>query len=218
MLGHELRCVAVDLPGHGVLVGTPFDLDEAADHILGIARTEAGDRGAILVGLSLGGYVAMLAAARDARAVNGLVLAGCSLDPVGPAGIPFRALGALLERMPEGPLRLANFAFFRARYGRRVADALLEGGLGFRQGAVAVRSLVGRSFGEGLARFDGPVLVLNGMFDVVFRPRATRFAAHLRNARFEVLPWAAHLSNLDRPRSFAAAVQRFAREAAKGGG
>src|SRR5258706_3038333 len=62
-LSDVARCVMVDLPGHGSAAGTPFTLDAAAAAVLSAIDREATSR-VVLVGLSLGGYVAIEVARR----------------------------------------------------------------------------------------------------------------------------------------------------------
>ena len=54
-VGH--RAVAVDLPGHGTRIGEPFTLDAAVDTVADAIDEVGGP--AVVVGLSLGGYVAI---------------------------------------------------------------------------------------------------------------------------------------------------------------
>jgi pimeloyl-ACP methyl ester carboxylesterase len=54
--------------------------------------------------------------------------------------------------------------------------------------------------------------VINGEFDVLFRLFQRSFVEAAVDARRRLIPGATHLSNLDRPDSFSAAVRDFARE------
>ena len=56
-LADEFRTIAVDLPAHGSREAEPFTLDAAAAAVDDAIGTEAAGR-AVVVGLSLGGYVA----------------------------------------------------------------------------------------------------------------------------------------------------------------
>ncbi len=215
-LSKEFRCIAIDLPAHGALAAEPFSLEGAAVAVAAAIDAEAPRRRAVLVGLSLGGYVAIEAAVRFPDRVNGLVLAGCSAEPVGPTAALMRFLAAILEHVPSGVLRPLAVAGFRVRYRRAVAAPILAGGLWFAGGAGAVRALIGRRFLDRLGRLWVPVLVLNGALDPVFGPGGEVWSASCRQGRRAVMPWAGHLSNLDRPASFAAQVAGFARDAEPG--
>jgi len=73
VLSGEFLTIAVDLPGHGSRAGEPFTMEAAADALATDIRKHAGGR-AVVVGLSLGGYVAMTLAAREPALVRALVL------------------------------------------------------------------------------------------------------------------------------------------------
>ena len=63
---------------------SPFTLDAAADQVAAvIERRRRPDAAAVVVGLSLGGYVAMDLAAASRTLVRGLVLSGATAEPVG---------------------------------------------------------------------------------------------------------------------------------------
>lgn len=209
-LDDQYRCLAPDLLGHGVAADRPFTLAGAAEAIAETIRAEAGGP-AIVVGLSLGGYVAMEVAARWPERVAGLVLAGASAEPVGPRALAFRALGWIFATLDETWLRRLNVWFFRWRYRPAIAEPIIAGGFHFRGGAVAVRSLAGQRFRGRLARFPGPTLILNGEFDLFFRLSQRSFVDVAADGRAAVIPWATHLTNIDRPEVFTAAVRRFAR-------
>lgn len=57
-LAGDYRVAAADLPGHGALAGTRFDMEGAVRVITALLDEEAGGR-ALLVGSSLGGYVSL---------------------------------------------------------------------------------------------------------------------------------------------------------------
>jgi pimeloyl-ACP methyl ester carboxylesterase len=209
-LDGEFRCLAPDLLGHGAAADRPFTLVEAAQAVAETIEAEAGGP-AIIVGLSLGGYVAMEVAVRWPERVAGLVLAGATAEPVGPRSLAFRALAWIFETLDETWLRRLNVWFFRWRYRPAIAEPIIAGGFHFRGGAVAVRSLVGELFRPRLARFSGPTLILNGEFDFLFRLSQRSFVDAATYARAAVIPWATHLTNIDRPEVFTAAVRRFAR-------
>ena len=212
-LGDEFRCLAPDLPGHGGAAATPFTLTGAADAVAATIDAEAASP-AVVVGLSLGGYVAMELAARRPDLVAGLVLAGASAEPIWPRSLAFDGLGLILDTIDEGFLRRVNAWYFRRRYPAAIAEPIVAGGFWFDGGAVAVRSLVGERFEPRLARFSGPSLIVNGEFDLLFRLSQRAFVEAAVDGRSAVLRGAIHLSNLDAPEAFSAAVRRFARRVA----
>ena len=215
-LARSYRCVAVDLPGHGVLADRPFTIEAASDLVRVAIEAEIPSGRAVIVGLSLGGYVAIDTAEVYPEHVAGLVLAGCSGEAVGPMSWPYRFFRALLERAPASLQDTANRAFFRLRYGRQIAEPIIAGGFWPQGGAAALELLIGRRYLDRLGRLWTPVLVVNGSLDPVFGPGGEYWAASCRRGRHVVIPRAMHLSNLDRPGAFSRLVADFASRAARG--
>lgn len=210
-LGGEFRAIAVDLPGHGARADQPFTLDGAADIVAATIREQAADGRAVVVGLSLGGYVAMVLAAREPERVRGLVLAGATAEPVGVRSLAYRALAVAMDRLDGPALERLNAWFFLTRYPRSIAEPIVAAGFWSKGGAQALRTLFGQRFVPRLAAYPGPTLILNGEWDLLFRLSAGTFAAAARDARRVRLGGALHLTNLDRPAAFNEAVRRFAR-------
>jgi pimeloyl-ACP methyl ester carboxylesterase len=208
-LRDAFRVVTMDLPGHGALAGQPFTLGAASDELARVIEA-AGSGRAIVVGLSLGGYVAMDLAARRPGLIRGLVLAGASQEPVGWRAVPYQALAFLMDRVEQRRFERLNAWFFRTRFAPPIAEPIVTGGFYSGAGAQALRSLIGESFVPRLAAYEGPTLILNGQFDPIFRLGAGRFAGAARDARRVRVAGATHLVNLDRPAAFNLAVRRFA--------
>ena len=210
-LGGEFRAIAVDLPGHGTRAGERFTLEGAVDTLGETIRDQAAGGRAVVVGLSLGGYVAMTLAARHPERVRGLVLAGATAEPVGVRSLAYRGLAVILDRFDGPRLVRLNTWFFRNRYPPEIAEPIVAGGFWSKGGASALRTLFGRRFMPTLAAYPGPTLILNGQWDLLFRLSAGAFAAAAADARRVRLAGALHLSNLDQPAAFNEAVRRFAR-------
>jgi pimeloyl-ACP methyl ester carboxylesterase len=210
-LGDEFRVIAVDLPGHGARADQPFTLDVASDVVSEVIAQEAAGGSAVIVGLSLGGYVGMALAAREPGRVRGLVLSGATAEPVGLRSIPYRVLAMILERFDGPRLVRLNTWFFRTRYAATIAEPIVAGGFWPAGGAQALRALFGERFAPRLAAYPGPTLIVNGEYDLLFRLSAGTFAAAAHDARRARLQGALHHSNLDRPAAFNETVRRFAR-------
>jgi len=209
-LSDEFRTIAVDLPGHGVRCHEAFTLDGAVAGIAAVIETRARGR-AMVVGLSLGGYVGMALAADRPELVQGLVISGATIEP---AGRLRRAVLGLALAFDLGQIRLVDpisARYYRFRYPAAIAEPVIAGGFWSAGGAIALRALAGERFKPRLAAYPGPVLLINGSQDFVMRPGARGFAAAAKDARRVRIGGASHLANLDRPLAFNAAVRRFAR-------
>jgi len=210
-LSGEFRTIAIDLPAHGARAGEPFTLEGAADVLADTIREHATAGRAVVVGLSLGGYVAMALAAREPALVRGLVVSGATAEPIGARSWPFLALATLMDRIELGLFDRINAAFFRSRCPPHIAEPIIAAGFWPKGGAQALRSVAGERFLPRLAAYPGPTLIINGELDVIFRPSAPTFAAAAVDARRVLLAGATHLASLDRPLAFSEGVRRFAR-------
>jgi pimeloyl-ACP methyl ester carboxylesterase len=207
-LANRFRCISVDLPGHGTQRDRSFELDDAVAGVVRAIDEAAGGR-AVLVGLSLGGYVAMAVAGRHPERLRGLVIAGATREPTGVNHLAFLVYGWALRLAPEGAVRALALAWFRRRYGPALGAAITAGGHFARGGSLAVRRIAGRRFRDRLVAYGGPILVINGTLDLVFRIGAGRFLAGVPKVTNRVIPRAGHLSNVDRPEVFTGLIEEF---------
>ena len=210
-LSDEFTCLTPDLPGHGSAEEVPFTVEGAAERVAELIARETPDGRAILVGLSLGGYVAMAVAARWPERVSGLAISGATAEPVPPRSLFYHGLAAVFRWIPESILDSVNRWFFGWRYPARIAEPILAEGFSFAGGARAVRALVGERFKPRLAAYPGPSLLMNGEFDLFFRPTERSFADVAADPRRALVRRATHLTNLDQPDVFTALIRRFAR-------
>jgi pimeloyl-ACP methyl ester carboxylesterase len=202
------RSISIDLPGHGALADRAFTMDAAAEAVEHVIDRVAGGR-AVLVGLSLGGYVSMTVAARSPERVRGLVLAGSTREPTGTARLAYWFVGTGLGLAPQSVLRGIMAFVWRRRYGPEIAAAIMANGYYARGGGEAIRVLTAGGFRDRIRAYGGPILVINGNLDLVFRLGERRFLEGVPGVTRRRISWAAHLSNLDRPDDFSNAVEAF---------
>jgi 3-oxoadipate enol-lactonase len=214
------RVVAPDFAGLGRSDDRESDsvsLDDYATDVIGLADRLAIPQ-MVVAGLSLGGYVALALARLAPDRLSGLVLA----DTKAPGDSPEARAGR--EKM---------LATLSERGAGGVSDEMLPRLLGAttrrdRPDVVAeVRSLILTNNPEGirhailrlrdrpdatpvLPRIEAPALVLVGEEDEVTPlAEAQRLQQGIAGARLETLPAAGHLSNMERPEAFTAALTRF---------
>ena len=216
VLAGRFKTIAPDLPAHGTRADEPFTLDAALDVVAATIRDQAPGGRAVVVGLSLGGYVAMAVAAREPELVRGLVVSGATIEPVGLVALPYLAFAGAIDAAAGDRFDRLNAWFFRSRFGPAIADPIVAGGFWPRGGAMALRAIAGQRFIPRMAAYPGKTLLLNGELDVPFRLGAPAFAAAARDVRRIRLAGASHLANLDRPAAFSEAVRRFAESLPEG--
>ncbi len=84
----DFHCLNVDLPGHGKSNHIPWrSLTDTADQIASIIHSRATNRRAHVVGLSLGGYIALRLLERHSALLDRVVISGVTSAPM-----PNRAL------------------------------------------------------------------------------------------------------------------------------
>lgn len=206
-----------DLPGFGGRPWGDADLAGWAREVL----AECDRRGigrAVFAGLSMGGYVVFRVAALAPERVAGLVLADTRAAADAPAGRERRTALAARVRA-EGVAFLADEVLpallgetsrrerpdLVAEVRRRILAADPEG--------VARALLAMRDRPDSTPLLSGlrvPALVVVGAEDTLTPPdESRRLAASLPDARFCAIPSAGHLSNLENPEAFNAALAEF---------
>ena len=133
-----------------------FTLDGAVDAVASTIRADGRGR-AVVVGLSLGGYVGMALAAREPALVRGLVLSGATAEPTGLRMVPYLALAGVMGQIDVGRLDRANAWNFRRRYPPEIAEPIIAGGFWWRGGAVALAGRGWRTVRATVACLPGAV-------------------------------------------------------------
>lgn len=214
-LSDEFRVIAVDLPGHGALAGELFTLDQAVAELAAVIDN-TGKGAALVVGLSLGGYVAMAHAREHPKQVHGLVLSGCCIDyrlwgrvSALDAWLVLRIVGAeRVRKMQERTLR--------GMLSPELAERQIAAGFTFAAMPRAYRELARHDFRQVLRGYPGPVLLLNGEGDRMNRRGERRMLAATRHGTAQTISNAGHACNLEQPKLFNAAVREFARSVEQG--
>jgi 3-oxoadipate enol-lactonase len=212
------RVLAPDYPGFGASAESPSALSVAdiAERAVAMLDAVGVDR-AIWIGESMGGYVALAAAAMYADRILALVLADtrATADTEAARAGRASALAAIRDRGPDAyldeavPRLLAPDAPEAVRL---MARSLAESrGLALAAAVAALRDRPDRT--TTLAHLRCPTLVLVGEADQVTPPAEVRaMAATIPGAELVTLPGVGHLTNIEAPEAFNAAIVGFLRQ------
>lgn len=215
-LSDVYRVVALDLPGHGRLARQRFVLARAAEDVA-LAIGVQGARRALVVGISLGGYVAMTFADRFPGRAAGLALASCAVRFDGRYGplarttaLVFQALDRLLGASWLAWRVRDQEAAIRQRLPPELAEPQISAGIRLAEWGRALTQMAAQDYRAVLARYSGPVLVLSGERDRYNRAAEREQVRGARDGRLAVIPNAGHLASLDNPAAFTREIRRFA--------
>ena len=216
-LSGRFRVLAYDSRGHGEsgAPAGPYTLDMIADDVKGLFD-HLGIGRAHWIGLSMGGVFGLATALRYPGIFRSMVLADTSskLSDEGIAAFRQRVAAAregTMEAMVDPTLRRWFKDSFRAkepalmaRVGDWIRNTPLEGYVG-TSAAIPTIDATRR-----LREIGIPCLVIVGEDDVAMPvTMAQVLARELPDAELVVVPDAGHLSNLEQPEAFNAALDRF---------
>jgi 3-oxoadipate enol-lactonase len=219
-LGAGLRLVRYDLRGHGLSEAptAPYTLD---DHVgdLAALMDARGVKNTLIVGLSVGGMIAMALAERRPDLVRALVLSDtahkigtCEMWDARISAVRHSGMAAIADQMMQRWFA----AEFRAS---RPADLV-----GYRNMLIRMpvegyagtcASIRDADLTDAASRLALPVLCLVGAEDQATPPDLVRsLAALLPGASFDMIPEAGHLPCVEQPDIVAKQIAAFAKEAA----
>lgn len=213
-LSEEYRVIALDLPGHGTHADETFQMESALDLLNEVVESAANGH-AILVGLSLGGYISTVYASRYPEKVDGLVLAGSSANPVEGMELVTRVLGGVSrlatrsELIERGVQRAGKRWVQKRDLPEETKKKIIDAGIYPRQFGEAGPDLAGTDVRRALASYPGPTLVINGERDSVMRRGENDHTVAGQDSYTAVIGGAGHISNLDRPEAFTDAIRQF---------
>nr|WP_225443074.1 alpha/beta hydrolase [Lolliginicoccus lacisalsi] len=192
LLEHGHRVAAIDLPGHGSRRGEPFTLDGAIDVIT--SSIDAHGEPALLVGHSLGGYLALAAAARHPERLAGLVVTGSTAIPNKIFAAPFLGGYHALNRLPRQGDTASQIAM-RLTAPPPAARAIIDNGIATEVIPAVVRDVVAFDPIAAARSFPGPTWYINGRHDH-FRIHERRFLRASRenghSAELRIIAGAGH--------------------------
>jgi 3-oxoadipate enol-lactonase len=216
-LSKRFTVLCYDTRGHGEsgAPAMPYTLDMIADDIKGLFDA-LGIQRSHWIGLSMGGVFGLAAALKYPGIFDSMVLADTSsrLSDEGVAAFRERVAtvrAGTMEAMVEPTLRRWFKDSFRARQPdlmARVAGWIrttpLEGYVGCSAAIPTIDAT------HRLGEIDIPCLVMVGADDIAMPlAMAQNLDRHLPRSELVVIPDAGHLSNLEQPSAFNAALDRF---------
>ncbi|HEX9296949.1 MAG TPA: alpha/beta fold hydrolase [Polyangiaceae bacterium] len=215
-LARSARVLVPDLRGFGRSAAVPpaLTVDDHADDV-----AELLDRLAIkrvtLAGLSMGGYIALAFARRHRNRLARLALADTRAAPDSPEGRAARdanialvegeGVAALVERLLPKLLSKGAPEEIVTRVRQMAASQNAEG---VKAALAAMRDRADST--TLVANLALPTAVIVGEADAISPPSEARaVAALVPGAELEIIPGAGHLSNLEAPAAFTAALRRL---------
>ena len=220
------RVIVPDLRGFGASEAGPpgpLTMEQHADDLAALLDVLQVSEPVIFCGLSMGGYIAFAFWRRHRQRVRALVLADTRATPDTPEGRQVRldmaaaaeqldspqpAIDGMLPRMfsptlpPGSRQEHLLVGMMHSNSARAVADG--QRGLAARPDSVPL-----------LGSIDVPVLIIVGEHDTLTVPaESERMQAALPDARLVRIDQSGHMSNLENPEAFNAAVVQFVTDVA----
>lgn len=210
--------VAPDLPGFGASTEAPVDSFDAMGGSVLRGLDALGIERAVIGGLSMGGYLTLALYRMAPERFAGMILADtrATADTEQLKAGRQKVLATVRDKGPSAIAdemlpKLLGATSHRER--PELTDDVREMIVGNSADAIAgaVTAIMNRPDSTSmLASISVPTLILCGDEDVLTPPAdAEALHAGIRNSRLVVLPRAGHLSNLEAPDAFSAAVQEF---------
>ncbi len=222
--GSHGRVIAPDLRGFGdssIATGSPVSMVTYADNLNALLDRLEIDRPIVFCGLSMGGYIAWQFCARYASRLAALLV--CDTRSI--ADTPQAAAGRmeLTKRvLAEGiePVKAAMMPkFFGPETVAKRLPCIADTAAAIERAspagvAAALGAMAGRpDMTPSLTDIRVPSLVVVGEHDVISPVEEMRgIAERIPGAEFVVIPGAGHMSPLENPAAFNAALETFLRE------
>lgn len=215
-LSPNWRCIVPDLRGHGrTQPTTEMSIARYADDLAGLLTAIGETRPVVLVGLSMGGIIALEFFRRYRPRLRALVLADARANAEPPEGLPKREATARTA-LEQGSRAVADL-MIGSILAPGAAPALRDEWHAIMSStppagvAAAARALAGRADSWAtLPQIDVPTLVVSGESDALTPPDSMReIHARISGATFVSIANAGHLPPVEQPEAFNATLRSF---------
>jgi len=216
-LGGDFRILRYDLRGHGMTesVPGPYSFADLIDDVLALWDVVGVDR-SHWMGLSIGGMIGYGLAIHHPERLLSLIACDSQADAQSEYAAYFqsrvdKAAAGGMESLVQPTLERWFTAETVAKAEPildRVADMIRGTDEEGHQGCC--EALMTLSFGNDLGRIDTPTLIVGGLGDKGAPPDdLANVAVRIKGASHAVIPSAGHISALENPEGFFAAVNKF---------
>jgi pimeloyl-ACP methyl ester carboxylesterase len=224
-MSKEVRCIAVDLRGHGKSEkpDMPYTQDMFADDVAALLDILKIDK-AFICGISMGGFVAQKMALTHPDKVEGLVLIDAaarmpakSVQVAGAWGKAFAEKG--LQAYIDAEIR----DIFHPMFSRRHQDAIkrFADSMKTREATTSARVTQGYMksppiMDKDIKRIKVPTLIIHGREDEVVPVEEAEFShKEIQNSQIAIIPFAGHGALMERPDYFIDLILYFVQDSKK---
>ena len=208
-LKNEFHTLTFDLPRHGENIMKPFTFESAVNSIAKFIESENVRDKFTLVGLSLGGYVAIKYADKYPNQISGLVLSGCSAQYTG--------MIKLLANIAVLSLSLTNQRIFERKQKKNllkitspdIVGSIFKNGLSLLGGKESMNEIIGKDFTNILSHINVPILLVNGENDRLNKRYEHKYQEGNTNVSLKVINDCGHLCSLEKPHLFSQEIRHF---------
>lgn len=207
-LKDEFDVHTLDLPGHGRNTSKPFAIESAIDEIDKYISNMI-ENNIIIVGLSLGGYVAIAYSDKYPKKVSKLILSGCCIQYFGFIGFLAKLNKILLKVISKKRFESIQKKALMRITSRAVADVIVDNGISLNAARESMSEVVGKDFVAMIKKYKSPVLLINGRNDMLNKKYEARYIAVGNNMSTEPMENCGHLCSLENPDVFTDKVRKF---------
>jgi pimeloyl-ACP methyl ester carboxylesterase len=215
-LPSDFRLIIPDLRGFGQSEATATTtMAQFADDLAALLDTVGPAQPAVLVGLSMGAYIAFEFYRRHRARIAALVLADTRPEPDSlekvqerlrtAREVSARGSAVLADAMADKLFAPSAPTELRAQWRENMASAPPMGV------AAALRAMAARTDSTPLlSRIDVPTLIVVGEHDAITPPAvAEKMREAVKGSRLEIIPGAGHMPPVEAPERFASALRSF---------